>query len=86
MASHAGLGEGPGEMLHVRAPLMLAARGAGRTAAPGEAVQRLAAWQNLDLGPVRGRCLINVCPTRWILYAFISLSVMPGLCQMQGKE
>ena len=60
MASHAGPGEAPGEMPHVIAPLTLAARGAGRTAAPGEAVQGLAAWQNLGLGPVPGRCLINV--------------------------
>ena len=59
MASHAGLGEGPREMPLVSAPLTLAARGAGRTAAPGEACcvaeprPRTHAWQVLK------KCLPN---------------------------
>lgn len=59
MASHAGLAEGPREMPLMSAPLMLAARGAGRTAAPGEACcvaeprPRAYVWQVLNKRPNR---------------------------------
>lgn len=53
--------------------------------APGEEVQHDAALLYLGLGPACGRYGINVYPVGWKLQAFLSLSVVPGLSQMQGK-